>query len=600
MDAELEPLTDALMRIMTGDDWGRLIDDASFYNVSPLVQLRTRLLVRSRESPQLAREGLLSALRTTRNDAPDLLAEIVRLVGALHGGIPASRDGLVDNAVSGGTFHAPVIQASTVNGGQHTYYGQPPYSSLPPITAWPRLNAADPIALGVRLARRLPGESPLPHYVERDCDPELSHRVLEAAGAGGLVLVTGAPLSGRTRTAWGALTGNLPGTTRVFAPSAGTDLRGLPALLRKRAAGGCVLWLDNLEGHLGEHGLTPAVLASLVHFVVPVIATMDDEAYEARRFGTADRARVLDGIRAVELNRVWSDSELQRLEAQDEDARLRSARLWCGPHTVPEYLAVGPDLVEEWRRASRRDRHPRGHLLVRAAVDLIRCGVPDGGISSEVLREAQKFYPDEFALAEVESFDDGLAWAAKQRDGVSGLLVPGDKEGTWSVFGALLADAIDRPDDLPVPLDLWTFALGTVRTKGARWTVRSNAHVYLVDRAEDDPMAAAALGDINVIVGDLETAELWCRRAADAGHTEAAATAGALLAARDAEAEAIPYLEQAAEAGIVRSQYLLGMLLANQAQSWLARAAEAGHPAAADALPPLRKVTDTPPDTVKA
>ncbi|MFH9243206.1 hypothetical protein ACH4KO_33415 [Streptomyces anulatus] len=41
------------------------------------------------------------------------------------------------------------------------------------------------------------------------------------------------------------------------------------------------------------------------------------------------------------------------------------------------------------------------------------------------------------------------------------------------------------------------------------------------------------------------------------------------------------------------------MLLAAQAESWLTRAAEAGHPAAARALPALRTVADTPPDTVK-
>ncbi len=49
---------------------------------------------------------------------------------------------------------------------------------------------------------------------------------------GGLVVVTGAPLSGKTRTLWAGLFTNLSGTTRVFAPPPGTDLRGLPALMR--------------------------------------------------------------------------------------------------------------------------------------------------------------------------------------------------------------------------------------------------------------------------------------------------------------------------------------------------------------------------------
>ncbi|WP_324793976.1 hypothetical protein SJX93_13765 [Streptomyces cyaneofuscatus] len=193
----------------------------------------------------------------------------------------------VGNSVSDGTFHAPVVQARAVSGGVHTYYGQPHFSVLPPVSEWPRLDTADPIALGVRRTRRLPGESPLPPYIERDCDEELGDRVREAAGegGGGLVVVTGAPLSGKTRTVWAALAANLPGTTRVFAPSPGTDLRGLPAVVRGRGEAGCVLWLDDLGGHLGEYGLTPALLAELVRLRVPVLATMDDEAYDARRFG---------------------------------------------------------------------------------------------------------------------------------------------------------------------------------------------------------------------------------------------------------------------------------------------------------------------------
>ncbi|MGW1205219.1 tetratricopeptide repeat protein [Streptomyces cyaneofuscatus] len=496
----------------------------------------------------------------------------------------------VGNSVSDGTFHAPVVQAGAVSGGVHTYYGQPHFSVLPPVSEWPRLDTADPIALGVRRTRRLPGESPLPPYVERYCDEELGDRVREAAREGGLVVVTGAPLSGKTRTVWAALVANLPGKTRVFAPSPGTDLRGLAAVVRGRGEAGCVLWLDDLGGHLGEHGLTPAVLADLVRLRVPVLTTMEDEAYDARRFGAADRVRVLDGTRPVELNRVWSDSELGLLE-EAEEPRLWSARLWRGAHTVPEYLAVSPDLVEEWRRAARPARHPRGHLLVRAAVDLYRCGVPDGAVSGEVLREAQRLYPDAYAVAEAESFDDGLAWAAEQRYGVSGLLIPGEKNGTWGVFGGLLADAGDRPGDWPVPLDLWMFALDTAGSRGGRLTVRLSAHVHLVERAKDDPAAAAVLGEINFTVGDLKTAEFWCRIGADAGHTKAAAALGELMVARGASAEAIPYLEQAAEAGDVRSQYSLGLLLVDRAKDWMNRAAEAGHPLAGRALSRLHAVT---------
>lgn len=618
MDAELRTLALTVARIIESPD-------PSAYQLMSEALRGTRNTLLVMRFDDLWRIGFRSEDAGTRVAVYEVLLEVKRMAPSVYEELQAIAEAFTEdeqaravgggrtpdpvppgpaarataNSVQDGTFHAPVVQAGTFSGGVHTYYTQPPHSTLPPVADWPHLRTADPVTLGVRRTRRLPGEAPLPPYVERDCDAELGDRVREAAREGGLVVVTGAPLSGKTRTVWAALAANLPGTTRVFAPSPGTDLRGLSAVVRGRGEADCVLWLDDLSGHLGEHGLTPAVLAELVRLRVPVLATMEDEAYDARRFGTADRARVLDGTRPVELNRVWSDSEWARLEALDEEPRLRSARLWRGAHTVPEYLAVGSDLVEEWRRAARPTRHPRGHLLVRAAADLHRCGVPHTAISDSVLRGAQELYPDAYAAAEAESFDDGLAWAAEQRYGVSGLLVPGEKEGTWGVFGALLADAVDRPDGWPVPLGLWMFALETVGTEGARWTVRSSAHAHLVERAKGDPMAAAVLGDINVALGDLETAEFWCRAAADAGHIEAAAAVGELMVARDATAEAIPYLEQAAEAGVVRSQFALGMLLIDRAKSWMNRAAEAGHPLAARVLPRLHAVTYTPPDTVK-
>ncbi|MGW9247794.1 hypothetical protein [Streptomyces badius] len=107
----------------------------------------------------------------------------------------------VGNSVSGGGFHAPVVQTGTLNGGLHTYYGQQPPSGLPPVADWPRLDAADPIAFGVRRTRRIGDEPPLPPYVLRDSDAVLGERVRTAAGSGGLVLVTGEPLSGKSRTA---------------------------------------------------------------------------------------------------------------------------------------------------------------------------------------------------------------------------------------------------------------------------------------------------------------------------------------------------------------------------------------------------------------
>ncbi|MEV7247898.1 hypothetical protein ACPXCO_30085 [Streptomyces cyaneofuscatus] len=260
----------------------------------------------------------------------------------------------VDNSVSGGAFHAPVVQAGTLNGGMHTYYGQQPPSGLPPVADWPRLDAADPIASGVRRTRRIGDEPPLPPYVARDGDGVLKERVRTAARSGGLVLVTGEPLSGKSRTAWAAMLTNLPGTTRFLGPAAGTDLRGLPAVLRGRGEDRCVIWLDELEGCLGDHGLTPALLAELVRLRVPVIATMSDEAYDAHRFGGQARARVLVGVDPVELSRAWTKDEQGRLREAIEDLRLGDVYYWSGGTDTAAFLAVGPELWDEWWRARPR------------------------------------------------------------------------------------------------------------------------------------------------------------------------------------------------------------------------------------------------------
>ncbi|MFJ3298746.1 tetratricopeptide repeat protein [Streptomyces bacillaris] len=505
----------------------------------------------------------------------------------------------VGNSVSDGTFHAPVVQAGSVSGGVHTYYTQPPYSSLPPVSEWPELDTADPVALGVRRTRCLPGESLLPPYVGRDCDAELDDRIGEAARSGGLVVVTGAPLSGKSRTMWCALFTNLSMTTRIFAPQPGTDLRGLPAVLRGRGKESCLLWLDDLEGHLGEHGLTPTLLAELVRLRVPVLGTMDDKAYDVRRFGTSARAGVLSGVEPVELQRKWSSGEQRRLSDLLAVPRLRAAALVRGGHTAPEYLALGPELMEEWRRARRPDAHPRGHLIVRAAMDLGRCGLRRAYVSRDVLRRAQALYPQELSTAGPESFEDGLAWASGLRHGVTGLLVPGDDPDTWAAFGSLVADADDRVDSPPVPLGMWSLALSAATDLANRNKVWASVQRLLGPRGTGEPEVAAVLGDLYAAFGQRGMAKQWFRTAADAGHREAAAALGELLVSLDEPAEAMPYLEQAAEAGLVRSQYLLGKLLADRAQHWLARAAQARHPEAIRALPPLRAAIATPPDTVE-
>ncbi|MBD2827801.1 sel1 repeat family protein [Streptomyces globisporus] len=505
------------------------------------------------------------------------------------------------NSVSGGGFHAPVVQAGAFNGGVHTYYGASPHTGLPPVTDWPRLDAADPIAFGVRPTRKFADEATLPPYVARDGDALLERRMSAAAEAGGLVLVTGEPLSGKSRTAWVGMLANLPGTTRLLAPAAGTDLRGLPLVLRGRGEQPCVIWLDELEGHLGEHGLTPALLADLARLRVPVIATMSDEAYDAHRFGEQVRARVLVGVGAVELTRVWTEAELRRLAgALDEDRRLADASLWCEDADIAAFLAVGPELWDEWWRARRPNAHPHGHLLVRVAMDLARCGTDDTPVPSSVLREACALYDEGAAQASRESFEDAVAWASKARHGVAGMLLRGAEPDTWRAFPSLHRDAVRHPDAPPVPLGLWLRAMEVVSgNRDLQEVVVDSAQSELEGEADGRPEVGLVLGRLYEATGQDQYAEEWFRHSADAGGVEAAGVVGQVLASRGDVVEALPYLERAAEAGNRYAQGLLVRELVVRAVFWLDRGVGGGSRAAADFRGRLRELIKALPDTVE-
>ncbi|MGW8984541.1 tetratricopeptide repeat protein [Streptomyces parvus] len=617
MDNEIEALADVLGRaVATGPaDLCELLTDAAHRSVvAPvLVPRLNRVLSRYQGNPvagPLASQDLLEVLRVARRRDTTVFEELRTIADAFTEDesarvAPVARrtpDATANsNAVSGGTFNEAVVQAGSITGGLHTYYGQTPHSGLPPVTDWPQLDRADPIAFGVRRTRRIGDEPPLPPYVARDSDAVLEERVRTAARSGGLVLVTGEPLSGKSRTAWEAMLANLPGTTRLSAPAAGTDLRGLPGVLRGRGENRCVIWLDELEGHLGEHGLNPALIAELVRLRVPVIATMSDEAYDDHRFGGQARARVLVGVDPVELGRAWTQDEQGRLVKALEDRRLGDVYDWSEDTGTAAFLAVGPELWDEWWRARRPNAHPHGHLLVRVAMDLARCGTDDTAIPSGLLHELCALYEQETAQAAGESFEDALAWASKVRHGVTGLLVPGAEPDTWRCFASLHRDAVSRPDTPPVPLNLWLHALEAVRgDPDMRELVVNCAQSELESVADGRPEVGLVLGRLYEATGETQDAEDWFRHSADAGGIEASEIVGRALAARGNVIEAIPYLEAAAEAGSADAQAHIASVFAKRAVFWLDRMAESGSHTAGDFARKLREAIGLPPDNVKA
>ncbi|MCE0446993.1 hypothetical protein LT493_28325 [Streptomyces tricolor] len=215
----------------------------------------------------------------------------------------------------------------------------------------------------------------------RRTSPATATRALRALLARtGLVLLLGEPYAGTSYTAWHAV--RSLESHRVYAPDPGADLRPLAAALRG-SPGRYVVWLDGLTDHLGPGRLDLPLLGRLNDLGAVVLATMRPAEYYRRRAGTAPGDRVVAAARTVELRREWSEAELARLSAHD-DPRAYPAYLWSGREGVGSYFAVGHLLFDEWRRAGTRQEHPLGRLLVRAAVDVARCGVT-GAVPAELL-----------------------------------------------------------------------------------------------------------------------------------------------------------------------------------------------------------------------
>ncbi|QXE36500.1 sel1 repeat family protein [Streptomyces sp. GMY02] len=489
------------------------------------------------------------------------------------------------NTVSGGTVHGGVVQTGSVGS---VYLGVGTQgTSLPTLDDWPRMYDLLPLDLGVRTSRTFREEIDLTPYAERDGDARLHGLVRDCAARGGLVLVTGERLSGKTRTAYRALLNSLGRRARVFAPGPGTDLQGLPALLRGRGSGPYAVWLDDLEGHLGEHGLTPGLLTQLIRQRMLVVATMSDHEYEKHRFGTSASARVLARAEPAELASRWSDEELSRLEElSSRDLRLSGAIEWRGDSGVTEYLAIGPDLWAEWRHARRPSAHPRGHLLVRAAIDLARYGIREP-VPQELLRSVHELYGAGGAGVSLEPFEEALAWATEIRNGVSGLLVAGPEAGTWRAYGSLVADAVRSPDAVRLPYRAWMYVLSALRSRapGADAVLAAARTALLPDAEAGDAKAMYWLASV-CHEQDRAEAARWYAAAADAD-PQYAYEAGKYLAERGDVFEAMPYLRTAAEADSRLAAALLGRLMRDQAEHWLRVAAEDGDEESAQELSDL-------------
>ncbi|MFE0103172.1 tetratricopeptide repeat protein [Streptomyces sp. NPDC059009] len=419
---------------------------------------------------------------------------------------------------SKGTFHGSVI------GAQHIYDSRGSGARTPD---WRPAQELGPAEIGVRPTRRVPGLPDIPPYAARDIDPELA----AALDGGGLVLLLGKPCSGTSYTAWNALRA-LDGH-QVYAPERGADLRALLGPVKENP-GQYVLWLDDIEGHLGERGLEPSLLERFKVLGVRILATMDPDTYYERRTGSRPGDRAIAHARTVELPGRWTEAELARLAEHTEDPRSYEAYLWSENAGPPAHLALGHLLHEEWQRLSARDADPAGVAVVRAALDVARCGYA----AAVPLK----------LLVALGAPGETTEWAATERCGYAGFLLPGEEPGTWRAHGALVAGElrVGRPvtDDLQ-----WEVYDATKPDSPEERAVIDGLVPVLRSRAAAGDVDDAYALSMEFTSGD--ESDEWLRAAADGGHAGAVARLADRLLDQGRTDEALPYLERAAANGAV-------------------------------------------------
>lgn len=567
---ELEQLKDALMRAIDSSP-ATAQRVATVLRASGVPGMADAWVVYD-PGPNAAQERLL-LLKVLRRDHPQVFSGL-RAIAAEFAVLPEAASTVINDITQvplvrtagdhvdfrDGRFHDRVV------GVQHNHYG-----TVPAPAQWRPVEHVGPVEFGVRPTRHVPGLPDVPPYVPRDCDDDLHAKLVH----NGLVLILGEPYAGKSYTAWQGVR-SLEGH-RLCAPDSGEDLRALLSALHGKP-GEYVVWLDELTDHLGVGGLDPRLLGRLTSLGVVVLGSMSPDEYYRRRTGTAPGDRVVAAARTVRLEREWSKAELERLAALD-DPRAYPAYMWSGREGAASYFAIGHHLFDEWRRVGTQLEHPRGQLLVRAAVDLARCGVT-AAVPVDLLRAVQ----EQYGTVERESFEDAIDWATTPMFGVSGLLVEGDENNTWRAYGALVAEALGPGDLEPVPDEVWWTLLDAAREPGSPLDFRA-----VVDAARTAMYPRLQAGDPTVALGfarrvEGDEREAWLRRAADAGHPQAALELAEFLRDRGDEGGALPYLEQAAEAGNSRAAAVLGSLLRKRAEHWLRVAAEAGDGAAAHQL----------------
>ncbi len=267
----------------------------------------------------------------------------------------------------------------------------------------------------------------LPPFVLRGHDTLLRDAMRSAVRrGGGVVALLGDSCTGKTRSAWEAVTACLSDWKLLYPKSAVSLLASLEAEV---ITGPTIVWLDNAQrlfsGPRGDEAASELLGLCDGTLCVLVLATMWHRDYEELK---APRGRNKDpgaNIRALlEACRTIDQREAFRADELDQfQGRVRrdlewgeAADLARGSGKLCQRLAAAPELLERYRRGSDSP----GKALITAAVDARRLGVR-GPLPRGFLERTAPGYlsPEQRRAADKQTWlEEGLAWAQEPVKGV--------------------------------------------------------------------------------------------------------------------------------------------------------------------------------------
>ncbi|MFJ2729330.1 hypothetical protein [Streptomyces collinus] len=260
----------------------------------------------------------------------------------------------------------------------------------------------------------------LPPYIERDHDGQLRRHLRTVADKGaGMVVVRGDSCTGKTRSAWEAVTACVPDWQLLYPKSAA----GLRSCLQANVlTSPTAIWLDNAHYLFAEADGNRAaedLLGLLEQPPAPVIvlATMWPTVFDAQGTNPKEKGRtrhihsLLDLARTVHQPRAFDTPALNRFEdqARGDGQWTQAAAQARANGELCQRLAAAPELLDRYRHAD----HTSGKAVVTAAVEARRLGVR-GPLPLAFLEHAALGYlsPDQCRKLDRQTwFTDALAWA---------------------------------------------------------------------------------------------------------------------------------------------------------------------------------------------